>query len=76
MGAVGIAGFDCHGISGGEQICTRCWDNSGHDLNADVNVPKGESIYWRCCGGETNDWDPYCQKCAAAIEAEIAKEKG
>lgn len=65
------AGLVADGISDGEQLCTGCWDNSGHDVKADNDIPAGAPIYWRIASVEHDEWNAYCRRCAEA-EALIA----
>jgi hypothetical protein len=70
-------------ISGGDILCTGCWDESG-DPHADNDIPDGAPVYWTPPSYEYGETDPYCVACVKrraedmrwqceAIEAEMAR---
>lgn len=63
-----IEGFVCEGVSDGDRLCTGCWDASDCNVSAANDIPAGEPIYWRHVNIEYDEWDPYCERCAAVFD--------
>lgn len=66
-----IEGFDGPKTDAEPTGCTGCWDNSGHDTEADTDIPAGDPIYWMCESTMYDQWSAYCRSCATNFYSNI-----
>lgn len=48
--------------SDGEILCTGCWDD-GHEPRVNMDIPKGQPVFYARASYEYDEWDAYCTRC-------------